>query len=125
MSLYLHPTPWLQAVPSYPGIWLGGGKLTFCLDQLAFSPLPALSSAVSEGLSGWCTETSNQKPGLYRSYSQKGHEKDWSATFSQPSNSGTLFPLPLITCKTKQSSSKIQTNDSGLNRYRQRNQGTG
>lgn len=33
----------LQAVPSYPGIWLEGGKLIFCLDQLVFSPLPAFS----------------------------------------------------------------------------------
>lgn len=39
----LTPTPCLQAVPSYPGIWPEGGKLIFCLDQLVFSPLPALS----------------------------------------------------------------------------------
>lgn len=46
------PTPWLQAVPSYPGIWLGEGKLIFCLDQLVFSPPPALANEVPNGLFG-------------------------------------------------------------------------
>lgn len=40
----LTPTPWLQAVPSYPGIWLREEELIFCLDPLSVLPSSRLGS---------------------------------------------------------------------------------
>lgn len=48
----LTPTPELQAVPSYAGIWMGERELIFCLDQLVFCPPPALLNEVPNGLFG-------------------------------------------------------------------------
>lgn len=47
-----HPHPRTQGVPSYPGMWLREGEMAFYLDQLVFSPFPALAHEVTDGPSG-------------------------------------------------------------------------
>lgn len=119
------PHPMAPSSPFLSKNMAGGREVDFLSGPASLFPPPALSSAVPEGLFGQCVETSNQKPGLYRSYSQKGHEEGTECHLLLPTQQ-LRDPLSSASnhLQDKATFKQNLANDSGLNRYRQRNQGT-